>query len=179
MFKRSVSKRPMIHAGLACTTLLAGLAVGLASAQAHGPAHAAGTAGARQELRAVTVDGLYWKDRAPFPKAVPKDATSDVIISITEWLPDQDYHQLRSFYARAGHAFVLHAPGQPDLPLTLDGWNYNAFFSPQNQVQGFGARLRPEDYARTASGVAYSVKPLNTSAVYRWNVASGVTITKP
>ncbi len=83
------------------------------------------------------------------------------------------YLQMRAFGKRAGHGFLLTAPGRPDVKVRLNGTMDS---NGDGTFQAFGARIVPEDKPKLAPGVAYTLTPQNVSDTYRWAVAPGVTL---
>jgi hypothetical protein len=129
------------------------------------------------ELRTVTIIGLYPKGSAAIPTWVTENQDwqrdgPDFVIACREWLPG-GYHQMRAFSKRASQVFLLSAPGHPDLKARLKGLTLSAG---DGSFQAYAAQLAPEDRARLAPGVAYSIQPLNVSDTYRWVVAPGTTL---
>jgi Transglutaminase-like superfamily len=129
------------------------------------------------ELRTVTIIGLYPKGSAAIPKWVTENdawqrGSTDLLIACREWVAGT-YHQMSAFRKRAGHEFLLRAPGQPDLKARLNGLTLS---KGDGSFQAYGAQFAPEDRAKLASGVAYSIQPLNVSDTYRWAVAPGTTL---
>jgi hypothetical protein len=96
---------------------------------------------------------------------------ADFYIGIQEYVPEYP-GQMRDFEARAGHEFVLAAAGHPEVKATLSGMK----LSNGAQYQIWGVRIAEESRKDVAAGVAYEIRPANTSDVYRWNVRSGVTV---
>jgi len=127
------------------------------------------------ELRAVTITALLPKDSPAMPKwvldASAVDTSFDFFVAIKEQVPGASY-PMRAFFKRASHDFVLAAPGHPDVRAALTGLNDSG-----DGYQAFGARIAPEDKAKVVPGVAYTLTPQNTSDVYHWSVAPGVTLT--
>jgi hypothetical protein len=127
-------------------------------------------------LRTVTIIGLYPKGSAAIPQWVKEDAWresgTDFLIACREWVPGK-YRQMSTFSKRAGQEFLLRAPGHPDLKARLNGLTLSAG---DGSFQAYAAQLLPEDRARLAPGVAYSIEPLNVSDTYRWVVARGTTL---
>jgi hypothetical protein len=129
------------------------------------------------ELRTVTIIGLYPKGSAAIPKWVTEHDDwqrngTDFLIACQEWVPGT-YRQMSAFRKRAGHEFLLTAPGHPDLRAHLNGLSLS---DGHGTFQAYGAQLSPEDKARLAPGVAYGVQPLNISDTYHWAVAPGVNL---
>ena len=127
------------------------------------------------ELRTATITALLPKASPALPKWVVDDNAGnnrlDFFLVYKEWVPGS-YLQMRVFGARAGHGFLLTAPGRPTLKARLDGTMDS---DGKGSFQGFGARILPEDKAKLMPGIAYTLTPQNTSDTYRWTVAPGVT----
>ncbi len=115
------------------------------------------------ELRTVTIIGLYPKGSPAVPKWVTEDTWqrtgTDFLIACQEWIPGVSY-QMRAFEKRAGHEFLLAAPGHPTLKAHL---NRTCLSSGDGSFQAYGEQFATEDKARLVPGVAYSIQPLNTS----------------
>jgi len=126
-----------------------------------------------EELRLVTVKEAYWKDALPkYVILQGGDPTkSDFYIGIREFIP-RYIGQMRDFEARASHAFVLTAPGHPDLKAALSGMK----LSRGTEYQMWGVRIAEESRMDVARDVEYAIHPLNTSEVYRWSVTPGVMV---
>jgi hypothetical protein len=129
------------------------------------------------ELRTVTIIGLYPKGSEAIPQWVKEDTWrktgTDFLIACREWISAAAYHQMSAFRKRAGQEFLLSAPGHPDLKARLNGLTVSAG---DGSFQAYAAQLAPEDRARLAPGVAYSIQPLNVSDTYCWVVAQGTTL---
>ncbi len=140
-------------------------------------AHIANPEVPMSELRAVTINGLYWRDSPLLPEWVDKKQfdiiPTDLLIGIKEWIATDDYHQLRQFEGRAGNRFLLKAPGHPDLSLTLNGVKIS---DEKGAFQVFGACLAAEDRDKLVKGIDYTLVPINTSGVYRWTTGEGVVL---
>src|SRR5262249_21948397 len=131
-----------------------------------------------EELRKVTVDAMYWKGALPPAMQARHSADpskSDFYLSIHEYIPNFRL-QLVEFYGRAGHHFVLTAPGQPELKATLSGLKVTDFDSNRRPYQLFGVRIDPEYLPLLALGIDYAIRPINTSETYVWSVKDGVTL---
>src|SRR5205085_2199629 len=122
-----------------------------------------------EELRTVTVKEVYWKDALPayvtenLKTGDPTNA--DFYIGIQEYIPHYAA-QMRDFEARASQRFVLSAPGHPDLKATLSGMK----MSNGNQYQLFGVRIDGESRQDLVPDVDYTIRPVNTSDVYKWTI---------
>ncbi len=132
------------------------------------------------ELRTVTINGVYWKGAATNPSDIPPanqmPGSVDFLIGIKEWVEGHNRNQMTRYYKHASHDFVLKAAGHPDVRFTLDGGSINNYGT---HFQVYTAHIADADRNKLAPNVAYSIHPLNTSAVYKWIVAPGVTLRKP
>ncbi len=131
------------------------------------------TAVASSELTTVTILEVLPPDAPSVPAFVRGKVRDDLLIRVAEWLPGQDYHQLRAFWGRAGHSFVLRSSGHPDIHLELDDAR---FATGDGQFQAFGASVVAQDRPKVAPNVPYTLEPVNTSTTYRWTVNPGVTV---
>jgi hypothetical protein len=128
------------------------------------------------ELTTVTVLDALAIDAPALPDAFRGKVPSDLLLRIAEWVPDQDYHQLRTFLRRAGRAFVLKAPGHADVQLEVDGVN---LADGQGTLQLFGVRVAPDERTKVVPRVKYTLEPVNTSSRYRWTTKPGLTVVVP
>jgi hypothetical protein len=129
------------------------------------------------ELQTVTIIGLYRPDSPKVPKWAADGMAqhhdkSDFLIAGKEWIAGT-YHQMRAFEKRAGHDFLLTAPGHPDIRVHLNGLTQSAG---NGSYQAYGAEILPEDRPKLVDGVAYSIQPVNISETYRWNATADVTV---
>ena len=58
--------------------------------------------------------------------------------------------------------------GHPDLRARLNGHTVS---DGRGKFQAYGLEVVPEDEDRIAAGAAYTLRPLNTSDTYRWQVS--------
>jgi hypothetical protein len=123
------------------------------------------------ELRTVTIIGLLRPDASELPKWVmdgwKPGRKPDFLIAFKEWVPGT-YRQMRAFRKRAGHEFMLTAPGHTDVSAHLGGSNFS---SDDGTFQAYEMEILATDRGKLSPSVAYGIKPINTSAVYRWQVA--------
>jgi hypothetical protein len=124
------------------------------------------------ELQTVTIVGLYPPDSSAVPRWVDKTSLQrskvDFLIAIREWVPG-GYNQMRAFERRVGHDFVLIAPGHDDINVQLSGLKLSAG---DGSFQAFGARILADDRVKLERGVSYSIRPINRSDTYRWQMAN-------
>jgi hypothetical protein len=134
---------------------------------------AAVASAAPAELQTVTIVAVVPPDAPTVPAFVRGKPPSDVLICIAEWLPGQDYHQMRAFEGRVGHTFVLKLAGHPGVHLELDGGKFSAG---DGTFQAFGARVVAEDRTKVVPGATYTLEPQDTSTTYRWTVNPGLVV---
>ena len=127
------------------------------------------------ELRTVTIIGLYRPDATNLPKWVMEGSDGkkwrgDFLAACKEWLPGT-YMQMRAFQKRASHDFLLVASGHPQVRAHLSG---SSLSKGDGSFQAYGLEVNAEDKDKLAAGVAYELRPINTSNTYRWQVAPDV-----
>jgi len=133
-----------------------------------------------KELQEAHINGLYWKGDSRIPEWA-RDLHSgrgSFIICIEEWMNGQDHHQLDTFIESAGFNFVLKAEGHENLSITKENF-IGTMSSNDGRFQGFTARLVPSQLEKMASGVEYTIVPLNESKEYTWEVRGGVKLIRP
>jgi len=107
-----------------------------------------------------------------------KDPTeSDFYIRIAEFIP-RFRLQLREFERQAGKHFVLTSLGHPDLGATLSLMKITDSDS-NGPYQLFGVRIDAECRQDLAAGVDYTIRPVNTSEVYKWTIKQGLVLHSP
>ncbi len=135
------------------------------------------------ELQTATIKAVLKKGDPAVPEWV-KLGNGDLLVRIEEWLPGQDYKQLRRFYDRATHDFVLQAPGRPDVRLHIENSMYSAG---DGAFQGFVARFPDGEREKVAPGVAYTLQAVDSDSdgkhhdgKHRWDAQKrSVTVTLP
>lgn len=130
------------------------------------------------ELQTVTIIGLYRPDSPQVPKwavdsLAQHKSEADFLIAAKEWIPE-GYNQMRAFYKRAGHDFLLVAPQHPEVRARLAGLRLS---TGDGSFQAYAAEVVPEDKLKLASGVPYGIQPVNVSETYRWVAAPDTTVT--
>jgi hypothetical protein len=132
------------------------------------------------ELQTVTITGLYLSNSPQVPDWVKKDLAqpwytrADFLIAAKEWIVGSDYQQMSVFEKRVGHEFVLSAPQHPEVRARLSGHKYS---DGHGTFQAHGVAILPEDRAKLAAGVPYTIRPINVSQTYRWTMAPDTTVT--
>jgi Transglutaminase-like superfamily/Bacterial TSP3 repeat len=137
-----------------------------------------------KEHKQITITKAYWPDSPHTPEMVRQwvaksgrdDTTARLFIHGDEWWPNaSDYLQYKVFMRRADPNFVLKAKGHPDVKATLT----MTFFTHASQdVRELEVVIPPEELAKMAQGVAYTLHPVNGTPNYQWQVKDGVTLTR-
>jgi transglutaminase-like putative cysteine protease len=126
------------------------------------------------ELQTVTIDGLIRPGDKRIPTSLARQwlariqqakSETSFLISIKERVPGA--RPMRAFEQRASHDFLLAAPGHPEVRarLTRLTMGNSAFWA-------FEAEVVPDERANVARGADYTIKPVNSSEKYRWQVAA-------
>lgn len=132
-----------------------------------------------REHKRLTIGKLYWADAEDAPDLVrgPRPGvaagTGRLVAHAEEWLDDAgDYLQYKPFLRRADGRFVLRAEGQPDVRCAYAG----AFFTQASRgLREFAIDVPPEEFAKMARGVAYTLHPADaTRGEYRWEIRDGL-----
>jgi hypothetical protein len=124
------------------------------------------------ELTTATIVGLLRWDAPSVPSwiANPWKAGGrhpDFLLCYKEWLTNRK-QQMRIFQEKVGAEFVLSAPGQPDLHAKLIP---SRFSQGDGSFQAYGLDLVAADRSLIAPGVAYTLRPVNISETYRWQLS--------
>lgn len=128
------------------------------------------------ELTTATISALLMPDAPELPAFVREGLAAgtrkapDLVMPFKEWV-EGTYMQMRVFRTKVGHEFVLSAAGQPDLHASLGGSTWS---KGDGSFQAFSLEVRAADRGRIAPGVAYALKPVDTSEKYRWVVPEGL-----
>jgi len=133
-----------------------------------------------RELQEVHINGVYWKGDERIPSWC-RDLFSgkgSFIISIRDWLDGQNHMQLRAFKKNAGFNFLLKADEREDILITDQDFRGN-YSSNDGSFQGFVVGLDSSQLEKMASGVEYSIVPINENKEYPWKVREGVRLIKP
>src|SRR5262249_34055751 len=131
-----------------------------------------------------TITKAYWLGSRETPGEVrqtapnPKAGEAQLLIHGDEWFAEEDHLQYRQFMIRADKDFVFHAKGHPDVKGKIDV-PYGPFWT--NGSTGLREILviiPKVEYANMRPGVAYSIRPANSSSAFKWKVKEGVSVTK-
>jgi hypothetical protein len=133
-----------------------------------------------KEIKVAHINGLYWQGDEKIPEGVRglfgnKD---HFLISIEEWMAGQDHRQLNAFQEKAVFRFLLQTPGHDDIQITEKHFQ-GTCSSGRGVFQGFVVGLPSAELAKLASGVAYTLVPVDQRQEYAWQVKSGVQLVRP
>lgn len=120
-----------------------------------------------EELTSVTVTAVLKPGDPRLPSGIAVPQGVNALLSISEWISGQDYHQLRDFLQGASYHFVLKSPGHPDIQAECTGLNIS---DEHGGFQAFGIKLA----GKAEAGVIYKLVPLNEGHAHLWKVASDV-----
>jgi hypothetical protein len=138
---------------------------------------------ADKEHTHITLSKAYWFGAEETPKLVrdsgmvrADDGAGHLFVHGEEWFDDAgDYLQYKAFMRRADRNFVLRAGGRPDVKAAL---SLTFFTHASEKVRELELVIPPDEYARMAKGVAYSLRAVNSVPGYQWKVRGGVTVTR-
>jgi hypothetical protein len=122
-----------------------------------------------EDLTNLTIVKAFWyADRPPgHDMTALDDASGHVFVQVKETGDLADY---KPFYDVVDKEFVLHAEGQPDVPVRAERgyWGSGVFY----------LRIEPEALGTMAEGAAYALVPRNGVAECQWKIADGVALTR-
>ncbi len=132
------------------------------------------------ELQEVHINGAYWNGDRRIPEWC-RDLSSNTsrktsfVIRVEDRIKHQ-YMYLKDFKSKAGFNFLLKADGFDDISIneknfwgTVGGGDFQAFV----------ATLDSSQAEKMASGVEYSIVPINENKEYTWKVKEGVKLIRP
>jgi RNA polymerase sigma factor (sigma-70 family) len=138
---------------------------------------------ADKEHKHITIGKGYWFGSKETPAFVQNSAggggvpgAGRLLIHGEEWFDDAgDYLQYKVFMRRADRDFVFRAPGRPDVKghITMSFWT-----APADKVRELELEIPPDEFAKMAKGVPYTLHPVNANPRYQWKVGPGLTITR-
>lgn len=137
---------------------------------------------ANNELKVATISKAYWPESKDAPKAARNSRSGAppggrrFFIHCDEWLADAgDYLQYKLFMRRSDRHFVLKARGRPDVPCQV---SMNFYTGGPEKLCELEVVIAPAAYSKMASGVPYSLHPLNGKKGHRWKVRDGLSLTR-
>jgi RNA polymerase sigma factor (sigma-70 family) len=137
---------------------------------------------ADKEHRRVTIDRAYWPDAKDAPAEIrelkwsKEPGSGRFFIHCHEWFDDAgEYLQYKLFMRRSDRKFILRAKGQTDVACELS----QSFFTLRSKkLCELEVVISPAEYGKMASGVAYTLHPVNGKKEYEWKVREGLTLTR-
>jgi hypothetical protein len=136
---------------------------------------------ASNEHKQITIDRVYWADSKDAPAMVrtmadraQKNGSGRFFVHGAEWFDGVSYLQYKLFMQRADKNFVLSATGRPEIHCTL---SMGYVTDPSANVRDLELTISPDDFARMARGVPYTLHPKNAVADYQWRVKEGLKLT--
>jgi hypothetical protein len=137
---------------------------------------------ADKEHREITIGKAYWPESRAAPAAIrelrwgKEPGSGRFFVHGEEWLENAgDYLQYKLFMRRADPAFVLRAPGQPDVACRI---SMNFVTDSTKDLRELEVIVPPAEYAKMAKGVPYTLHPANGKKGYEWKVRKGVSLTR-
>jgi hypothetical protein len=137
---------------------------------------------ASKEHKQITIGNIYWHDSEKSPDATRElksnasPGSGRFFVHGEEWFEDAgDYLQYKLFLTRADGNFVLRAPRHPDVKCRYSG-GFVTLAS--QQVREMEVVIPPEELAHMATGVPYTLQPVNAVTDYRWQVRDGLTLVR-
>jgi hypothetical protein len=95
---------------------------------------------------------------------------------VEEWLDEAgDYLQYKPFLKKADGNFVLRAKGKPDVHCQASG---SFITSGSEKLRDFEIVIPPEEFAKMARGVAYTLHPSAADKEYGWAVKPELRVTR-
>jgi transglutaminase-like putative cysteine protease len=125
------------------------------------------------ELTTATIIAVLRPNSPALPKFVldgwkPGQKRPDFLVSFKEWMPGS-YLQMRVFQQRVGQEFILSAADRPDLRARLLDWRMS---KGDGSFQAYCAEVVAADRDKIVPGLAYTIKPINISETYRWELGA-------
>jgi hypothetical protein len=136
------------------------------------------------EQKRITIDKIYWhgSKEAPIQTRQAKGSsvptgTGHLWLHGEEWWEDAgDYLQYKILLGRVDKHFVLREKGQEPVKCPLSGLYVTLHLQ---QLRDMEVLIPADEFAKMATGVAYTLYPMNAVADYRWEVKDGLTVTRP
>jgi hypothetical protein len=127
-----------------------------------------------KEHKKLTISKAYWfhsKERPGWipSEAVPRDHDGHILFHINEWFEGEGINQYKSFYNKVDKRFILKSKDHPHVRANAERGYWR---------QEFYARIPQKEHMKMATGVAYTIHPMNSNPQYQWEVSQEVTICK-
>lgn len=130
-----------------------------------------------REHQVLTIIGAYDFNSPDRPRFIPHMNTDEgtrlALIRVREWLPDDNYLQLRDFIERADGKFHLVCGSDMQFEAEVTGTIYTY---PDEGVRDIGLKVGVFANGKSIDeGTAYEIRPVNRSP-YKWRVSPGVRL---
>jgi hypothetical protein len=126
------------------------------------------------ELTEVHITAAYWSGNLPMRGAEQKNNDPHFWLLIEEWLKEKGGEQLYEFSAKAARELTLRAEGQSDVKAIITKGTIAT-----EHLKGFMFKIVEEDLPKMVPGIPYTIHIDNVSAIYKWIIEEGVTVTRP
>jgi hypothetical protein len=138
----------------------------------------------KQELKKVHIENIFWKGSASIPdQGNMRNLIGDghFIITISEWLKDQNYQQLSDFRDNAGFTFKLVSTTDNSSILITEHNSIGTMNTLDNDkmFKGFVVRLDDNQLYQIKPTQKYRIEPINKSKRYEWKVSNDVYLVRP
>jgi hypothetical protein len=132
------------------------------------------------EHKQLTITRIYWLGSKETPAALkdqphwqPYASGGRLMIHGEEWFPGRDHLQYKEFMRRADPAIVFRATGHKDVKGAVQ---MNFFTWESRSLREIEVLIQPEELAKMARGIAYTIHPVNGKTGYTWKVKDGLTL---
>ena len=100
---------------------------------------------------------------------------NSIIISIDDWIQEQNYQQLNLFMLNAGFAFEVIEMESGNIVCEITRENFFESLSSGGDFQGCELRLNQKQLKSLKDGKTYTLRPINRSDLYQWLNDKGVS----
>jgi hypothetical protein len=135
-----------------------------------------------REHRSLTISRAYWADDPDAHELIKgtkwlfrTDGSRSILIHADEWFDDGPGPQYRPFLEAAGKDFLLKADGRPDVRARTTTSSITWHSRNLHEIE---VLIPPEEYAKMALGVEYTLAPPRDVAGYQWKLKGQVTLPK-
>jgi hypothetical protein len=132
------------------------------------------------EHHQLTIDKVYWADAPDAPAKVRQMKSKAEPGGHNLWIHCRErfqnaggYLQYKPFMRQVDHNFVLQAEGQSDVACRL---SMSFTTSNTENLCEMELVIPPEEYAKMATDVAYTLQPLNSVKDYVWKIREGLAL---
>ncbi|MCK4828328.1 hypothetical protein KA005_72030 [bacterium] len=133
-----------------------------------------------KEHKVITITRAYWHNSENAPDLVKKNdwvrpvGSGRLFIHGDEWFKGEPYTQYKDFMRKVDPNFKLVAEQAPEVKGRL---SMGYITHESAGVREIEILIRPKEYVKLKSGVAYKLVPDNENKNYNWKVKSDLRIT--